>query len=71
MLPPCTAACVTGKPVHYGGINGRREATGRGVYFGLNIFLAQEDLMARIGLAPGWKGKTFIVQVGGNSLCRF
>jgi glutamate dehydrogenase (NAD(P)+) len=55
---------VTGKPVHHGGINGRREATGRGVFFGLNVFLAQADLMQRIGLSPGWQGKTYIVQVG-------
>jgi glutamate dehydrogenase (NAD(P)+) len=55
---------VTGKPVHHGGINGRREATGRGVFFGLNVFLAQADLMQRIGLSTGWQGKTYIVQVG-------
>jgi glutamate dehydrogenase (NAD(P)+) len=59
------AACVTGKPVHHGGINGRREATGRGVFFGLNVFLAQADLMQRIGLSTGWQGKTYIVQVAG------
>ena len=59
------AACVTGKPVHQGGINGRRVATGRGVFYGLDNFLREADLMARIGIQqPGWQDKTFIVQVG-------
>ncbi len=29
------------------------------------MFLAQADLMQRIGLSTGWQGKTYIVQVGG------
>jgi hypothetical protein len=64
------AACVTGKPVHQGGISGRRVATGRGVYYGLDVFLAEADLMAQIGLEPGWQGKTFIVQVITHYYCR-
>ncbi|NIN35001.1 MAG: glutamate dehydrogenase, partial [Gammaproteobacteria bacterium] len=31
-------ACVTGKPVHQGGIQGRVEATGRGVVYALREF---------------------------------
>lgn len=30
-----SAACVTGKPVHAGGVRGREEATGLGVYIGV------------------------------------
>jgi hypothetical protein len=45
-------------------------ATGRGVYYGLDVFLAEADLMAQIGLEPGWQGKTFIVQVITHYYCR-
>ena len=34
-----SAACVTGKPLSQGGIMGRTEATGLGVYFGLKELL--------------------------------
>jgi glutamate dehydrogenase (NAD(P)+) len=54
---------VTGKPLNQGGINGRRTATGRGVFYGLDNFMNEPDLMAKIGLKSGWKDKTFIVQV--------
>lgn len=36
-------ACVTGKPVARGGIDGRVEATGRGVQYALNAYLAHPD----------------------------
>ena len=38
--------CVTGKPVHFGGVEGRVEATGRGVQYGLKEFF--ETLMMLI-----------------------
>jgi hypothetical protein len=38
-------------------------ATGRGVFYGIDNFMNEPDLMAKIGLQAGWKGKTFIVQV--------
>ncbi|NNF06631.1 MAG: Glu/Leu/Phe/Val dehydrogenase [Candidatus Eisenbacteria bacterium] len=59
-------ACVTGKPVSQGGIRGRREATGLGVYFGTREVLNDTQLMKRIGLEPGLEGKTFVVQGLGN-----
>lgn len=58
--------CVTGKPVSQGGINGRREATGLGVYFGIREAVSFEDDMKKLGLTTGLKGKTVVVQGLGN-----
>jgi glutamate dehydrogenase (NAD(P)+) len=59
-------ACVTGKPVSQGGIRGRTEATGRGVFFGLREACADADDMKRLGLSPGLEGKRIVVQGFGN-----
>jgi glutamate dehydrogenase (NAD(P)+) len=59
-------ACVTGKPVSQGGIRGRREATGRGITFGLREVFRQPEDMARLKLEPGLDGKTVILQGLGN-----
>jgi glutamate dehydrogenase (NAD(P)+) len=59
-------ACVTGKPPHAGGIQGRVEATGRGVQYALReVFRHREDV-ARAGLSGGLEGKRVIVQGLGN-----
>jgi glutamate dehydrogenase (NAD(P)+) len=59
-------ACVTGKPIAMGGIRGRTEATGRGVYFGIREVCNNKDEMERYGLELGIEGKTFVVQGLGN-----
>ena len=59
-------ACVTGKPVTQGGIRGRVEATGRGIYFGLREVLSQGEEMKALGLSRGLEGKRVIVQGLGN-----
>jgi len=59
-------ACVTGKPIEQNGIYGRREATGRGVVFGLQEACSYADDMKQVGLSPGLQGKTVVVQGFGN-----
>lgn len=59
-------ACVTGKPIAQGGVRGRTEATGLGVYYGIREVCKSEDDMNAIGLTAGIKGKSVIVQGLGN-----
>ena len=60
------AGCVTGKPVTQGGVRGRREATGLGVFFGLREVCNMEDVMKKVGLTTGVEGKRVAVQGLGN-----
>jgi glutamate dehydrogenase (NAD(P)+) len=59
-------ACVTGKPVAEGGVRGRREATGRGLYFALREACGVAEDMRALGLSTGIEGKRVIVQGLGN-----
>ncbi len=61
-----SAGCVTGKPITQGGVHGRREATGLGVFFGIREICAMTDVMAKLGLQNGVEGKSVIVQGLGN-----
>jgi glutamate dehydrogenase (NAD(P)+) len=58
--------CVTGKPVGQGGIRGRTEATGLGVFYGLRELLLDEPMLKKVGLTSGVAGKRIIVQGLGN-----
>lgn len=58
--------CVTGKPISQGGIRGRTEATGRGVFFGIKEACNNDEDMKELGLEPGIIGKTFVIQGLGN-----
>ena len=60
------AGCVTGKPVTQGGVRGRTEATGLGVFFGIREVCNMPDVMEKQGLSVGVEGKTVVVQGMGN-----
>ncbi|RMA43863.1 Glu/Leu/Phe/Val family dehydrogenase [Rhodophyticola porphyridii] len=59
-------ACVTGKPPHAGGIQGRVEATGRGVQYALREFFRHPEDVKKAGLDGKLDGKRVIVQGLGN-----
>ena len=59
-------ACVTGKPVGQGGVRGRDEATGRGVFYGIREACSYEEDMEKLGLAGGLDDKTVVIQGLGN-----
>jgi len=60
-------ACVTGKPVGGGGIEGRTEATGRGVQFAMREFFRHESDRGRAGFQDeSLAGLTCVIQGLGN-----
>jgi glutamate dehydrogenase (NAD(P)+) len=60
------AGCVTGKPVSQGGVRGRTEATGLGVFYGLREVCNMKTVMDKLGLPMGVEGKRVCVQGLGN-----
>ncbi len=58
--------CVTGKPVSQGGVRGRKEATGRGVFFGIRELCNIAEDMKELGMTTGIEGKRVVVQGLGN-----
>jgi len=57
---------TTGKPSSMGGIEGRQEATGLGVYYALREVMSDEEVMSRAGLGElaqaNVVGRSYIVQ---------
>ena len=60
------AGCVTGKPVSQGGVRGRTEATGLGIFYGLREVCNMKSVMDKLGLSTGVEGKRICVQGLGN-----
>ena len=55
-------ACVTGKPIAYGGIRGRAASTGRGVEESIREYLRHEKLYKRAKLKPIISENKIIIQ---------
>lgn len=58
--------CVTGKPIAQGGIRGRTEATGLGVFFGIREACNVPEDMKALGLGTGLGDKRVVIQGLGN-----
>ena len=59
--------CCTGKYISQGGIAGRTESTGLGVYYALRELMNnQESFYTKLGLPKGLKDRTFNLQGFGN-----
>ncbi|KAI8069982.1 hypothetical protein BC940DRAFT_296644 [Gongronella butleri] len=60
------AGCVTGKPLSQGGVRGRTEATGLGIYYGVREFLSYPEVQQKTGLNGKIQDSTVVVQGFGN-----
>lgn len=56
-------------PTPAGGIDGRTEATGLGLYYATRDFLNHPEFTAKHKFTPGTAGKTVVVQGFGNVGC--
>lgn len=59
-------AVTTGKTKNLGGISGRTESTGLGVFYATRQILSNAQVCSKLGISTGLAGKTFIVQGFGN-----
>lgn len=60
------AACITGKPLNQGGIDGRPEATGLGTFYGVRHLMKNKDFVKQYNTTLGLKDKRVIIQGFGN-----
>lgn len=60
------SAVTTGKTLSQGGIDGRTESTGLGVYYGIREALNHTELCKKMNLSRGVEGKKFVLQGFGN-----
>ena len=60
------SALATGKPLSLGGIDGRTEATGLGVYYGIKELLSNDKFCAKYHFTKGLEGKQVVIQGLGN-----
>ncbi|KAI8322248.1 glutamate dehydrogenase [Martensiomyces pterosporus] len=60
------AACVTGKALSLGGVRGRTEATGLGVYYGVREFLAFPEVQKKINHHGKIEDSSIVIQGFGN-----
>lgn len=60
------AGCCTGKYISQGGISGRTESTGLGVFHVLKTLCNDDSFCDRVGFGTGLRGKKIIVQGFGN-----
>ena len=61
-----SSACITGKPLNQGGIDGRPEATGLGTFYGVRELMSNKDFVDKFNTTLGLKDKTVIIQGFGN-----
>jgi len=59
-------AATTGKFEEQGGISGRLESTGLGIFTAAKLLMTNPLIAKRLKLSPELSGKTFIVQGFGN-----
>ena len=59
-------AVTTGKYKRQGGVSGRRESTGLGVFYCTRQLLDDDWTTKKLGVTKGIAGKSFIVQGFGN-----
>jgi len=58
--------CVTGKPIHSGGIAGRTEATGRGIEEVIRELFRHKDILKETNLKNRLKDNSIVIQGFGN-----